>query len=93
MRARAVEWRHQSVVNWPNNLGVRTAAVPWAITPHADHIHPLSKGGRSVAGNMVWVCANCNSMKRDLTLAGFVRKFGLDRQAIENRLQQLGKEY
>jgi hypothetical protein len=32
-------------------------------------------------------------MKRDLTLAGFVRKFRLDRQAIENRLQQLGKEY
>jgi len=65
---------------------------PLGSDPHADHIYPVSKGGRSVPKNMVYVCAQCNSMKRNLTLAGFIRKFSLDRIAIEARLEQLNKE-
>ena len=61
--------------------------------PHADHIYPVAKGGRSVPKNMVYVCSQCNSMKKDLTLAAFIRKFSLDRVAIEGRLQQLYKDF
>lgn len=61
--------------------------------PHADHIYPVSKGGRSVPRNMVYVCAKCNSMKRNLTLTGFIRKYALDRNAIERRLEELQKEF
>lgn len=61
--------------------------------PHADHIYPVSKGGRSVPKNMVYVCSACNGMKRTLTLTGFIRKNGLNRVAIEQRLEELGKEY
>lgn len=60
---------------------------------HADHIYPVSKGGRSVPKNMVYVCSECNGLKRNLTLTGFIRKYGLDRVAIENRLELLGKEF
>lgn len=62
-------------------------------SPHADHIYPISKGGRSVPRNMVFACSPCNGMKSDLTLASFVRKYALDRAAIETRLEQLGKEF
>lgn len=61
--------------------------------PHADHIYPVSKGGRSVSRNMVYVCGQCNSNKKNLTLAAFILKFSLDRAAIEQRLQQLGKDF
>lgn len=60
---------------------------------HADHIYPVSKGGRSVPKNMVYVCSECNGLKRNLTLTGFIRKYGLDRAAIESRLELLGKEF
>lgn len=66
---------------------------PLGSDPHADHIYPVSKGGRSVPKNMVYVCAQCNSTKKNLTLTGFVRKFSLDRAAIEGRLEQLNKEF
>lgn len=61
--------------------------------PHADHIYPLSKGGRSVAVNMVYVCAVCNVKKADMTLAAFVAAYRLDRDTIESRLLRLCKEY
>jgi 5-methylcytosine-specific restriction endonuclease McrA len=61
--------------------------------PHADHVYPVSKGGRSVAVNMVYVCAACNVKKSDMTLAAFIATYRLDRDAIESRLQRLGKEY
>lgn len=61
--------------------------------PHADHIYPVSKGGRSMPKNMVYVCAPCNSQKINLTLAGFIKKYNLDRDEIERRLQELGKEF
>lgn len=66
---------------------------PLGTDPHADHIYPISKGGRSVPRNMVYVCAGCNSMKKNLTLAGFIRKYSLDRTAIERRLEELHKEF
>lgn len=62
-------------------------------TPHADHIYPVAKGGRSVPRNMVWVCAACNIRKRDLTLTGFIKKYQFDRTSIEARLEILGKDY
>ncbi len=61
--------------------------------PHADHVYPVSKGGRSVAANMVYVCATCNVKKGDMTLAAFIATYRLDRETIETRLQRLGKEY
>lgn len=61
--------------------------------PHADHIYPVCKGGRSVPRNMVYVCSDCNTLKLDLTLSGFILKYGLDRSAVECRLKELGKEF
>ena len=34
-----------------------------------DHIVPLAQGGRSVQGNVVPACKDCNTQKRDLTAA------------------------
>jgi 5-methylcytosine-specific restriction endonuclease McrA len=31
---------------------------------HVDHLHPLSRGGRWTATNMVACCARCNSSRR-----------------------------
>ena len=60
---------------------------------HADHIYPVSKGGESRAKNMVLVCATCNLKKGKLTLQGFIRKYNLDRDEIEARLESMGKEF
>lgn len=60
---------------------------------HADHIYPVSKGGRSVESNMVLVCVPCNAKKSDLTLTAFIREFGLDREKIEARLAAMVKEF
>ena len=60
---------------------------------HADHIYPVIKGGLSTIQNMVNVCSSCNLAKRDLTLSAFIRKFGLNRDEIESRLEALGKEF
>lgn len=30
-----------------------------------DHLHPVSKGGKTTPGNMIPVCGSCNSKKRD----------------------------
>ena len=61
--------------------------------PHADHIYPLSKGGRSIESNMVLACEGCNMKKGSLTLAGFIRQEGLDRDAVEQRLRVLQKDF
>jgi len=66
---------------------------PLGEDPHADHIYPVSKGGRSVPKNMVYVCSRCNALKRNMTLTGFIKKYKLDRSAIEYRLEELGKDY
>ena len=62
-------------------------------TVHADHIYPLAKGGESTKRNMVLVCAECNSKKSSLTLQAYIKKFNLDRDAIESRLETLGKDF
>jgi DNA repair exonuclease SbcCD ATPase subunit len=61
--------------------------------PHADHIYPQSKGGLSVARNMVYVCQQCNTQKSDLTLFSFIELFSLDRAKIEAVLRGLGKDF
>lgn len=63
------------------------------LTPHADHIYPVSKGGRSVERNMVFVCAPCNTNKAHLTLAAFIKNFNLNREAIEARLTTMEKDF
>lgn len=66
---------------------------PLGADAHADHIYPVAKGGRSTPRNMVYVCAACNQKKNNLTLAGFIRKYSLDRTVIESRLEELHKEF
>jgi len=61
--------------------------------PHADHIYPVSKGGRSTERNMIYVCSGCNKKKSDLTLTAFVRRYNLDREVIEERLRLMGKDF
>ena len=61
--------------------------------PHVDHIYPVSKGGRSVPKNSVFVCPQCNMNKTNLTLTMFIQKFSLDRDVIEERLKQLHKDF
>ena len=39
---------------------------------HADHIHPISKGGMSVLENMVLICSECNQKKSDLPFVTFL---------------------
>jgi 5-methylcytosine-specific restriction endonuclease McrA len=60
---------------------------------HADHIHPVSKGGLSIETNMIMVCSACNSKKSDLTLNQFIAKFGLNRKVIEYNLSRLNKDF
>lgn len=66
---------------------------PLGVNPQVDHIYPVSKGGRSVPKNMVFACAVCNQLKRDMTVTSFAKKHCLDRTMIEERLSKLGKEF
>ena len=60
---------------------------------HTDHIYPVSKGGQSSLRNMVNVCRTCNARKGTMTLATFIRDYGLNQQEIERRLLALGKDF
>ncbi|MEO7432086.1 MAG: HNH endonuclease [Dokdonella sp.] len=60
---------------------------------HAEHIYPVAKGGRSTRANMVNVCESCNARKGKMTLTAFIKKYELNREAIEARLTALGKEF
>jgi len=60
---------------------------------HADHIYPVSKGGESTKRNMVLVCSDCNSKKSSMTLQAFIKKYNLNREQIENKLEELGKDF
>ena len=60
---------------------------------HLDHIYPIAKGGRSLETNMVTVCAECNTKKKDMTLGVFIQTFGMDYDAIRERLAALNKEW
>jgi 5-methylcytosine-specific restriction endonuclease McrA len=66
---------------------------PLGPQPHADHIYPVSLGGRSEHWNMVYVCADCNALKSSMTLMGFIIRRGLDLQDIHRRLAALGKNF
>lgn len=66
---------------------------PLGSAPHADHIHPVGKGGLSTIENMVNICAQCNSRKSHMTLTAFVAKEGRDLAGILARLRALGKEF
>ncbi|WP_345464057.1 HNH endonuclease [Deinococcus carri] len=75
----------------PRNHACPYCQGPLGDTPHADHIHPVSRGGMSTKDNMVYACSTCNGRKHDLTLREFAEKYRLDRNAIERRLLALGK--
>jgi len=60
---------------------------------HADHIYPVSRGGLSVEENMVNICNDCNAKKTNMTLREFIKKYKLDRESIEKRLEKLGKKF
>lgn len=59
---------------------------------HADHIHPVSKGGLSTKTNMVLVCSTCNLAKRNHTLRSFCSRCGFDFETVVARLMSLGKD-
>ena len=60
---------------------------------HADHIYPVSLGGKPLVGNMVFVCSSCNLHKSNKTLREFIVKFDLNREEIEERLFLLNKTF
>lgn len=64
---------------------------PLGADAHADHIHPVSRGGLSTRENMVYACQPCNNKKHDLTIKQFAARHGRDRDVIEERLERLGK--
>jgi len=66
---------------------------PLGDNPHPDHIYPVTRGGLSEPENLVYVCARCNLKKQDRTLREFIRREGLDREAVEIVLEQLGKRF
>lgn len=59
---------------------------------HADHIHPVVKGGLSTTGNMVFVCQSCNVTKGTLTLRMFLKKMGYVEGDVYDRLERMGKD-
>jgi len=60
---------------------------------HLDHIYPVSKGGKSTAKNLVFVCAQCNQDKSNLTLRAFLLRFLKDEQAVYSHLELLKKDF
>jgi 5-methylcytosine-specific restriction endonuclease McrA len=60
---------------------------------HLDHIYPVSKGGKSIAKNLVFVCAQCNQDKSNLTLRTFLLQYSKDEQAVYSRLELLKKDF
>jgi 5-methylcytosine-specific restriction endonuclease McrA len=63
------------------------------ISPHADHIHPVAKGGLSTLQNMVYICVSCNNKKSHDMLTAFAAKHGKSLEEILVRLRGLGKEF
>lgn len=60
--------------------------------PHADHIHPVVKGGLSTIRNMVFVCESCNVQKGTLTLRAFLKKMNYVEAEVYERLERIGKD-
>ena len=59
---------------------------------HLDHIYPVSKGGHSVADNLVFICSDCNAAKSDTTLAKFCHEADYDHRVVVERLLNLDKD-
>lgn len=57
---------------WWQNL-IQNTKCYYCLTPISrervtmDHVVPISRGGRSTAGNLVPACKTCNEQKRSLT--------------------------
>jgi 5-methylcytosine-specific restriction endonuclease McrA len=79
--------------NLPRDHPYPYCGGPLGDAPHANHIHPISKGGLSIRQNMVYICASCNNRKGNQTLTAFVAKEEKDLAVILQRLRQLGKDY
>ncbi len=47
----------------------------WRTSIQLDHITPLSKGGKHMKSNVRYICAKCNSMKRDQNDEEFRNKY------------------
>ena len=77
----------------PQNHPCPYCGGPLGPSPHADHIYPVHKGGRSTFANMVYICNDCNSKKGKMTLQQFIKKFKLNREQIEKTLLDLNKEF
>lgn len=45
--------------------------VAGQLSPHIDHVLPVSKGGGNDPDNLVASCRNCNTEKGDMTLKEF----------------------
>lgn len=60
---------------------------------HLEHIYPVSKGGKSIIKNLIWVCATCNLKKGDKTLSSFIKTSKLERDLVETNLDWLEKDY
>ena len=80
-------------LNLPRNHPCPYCGCSLGDFPHADHIYPVSKGGRSTFKNMVYICAPCNSLKSNLTLRAFAKSFNYSFEQIELRLTDLGKDF
>ncbi|PWB43694.1 MAG: hypothetical protein C3F19_02520 [Rhodocyclales bacterium] len=59
---------------------------------HADHIHPVAKGGLSTKHNMVFICQSCNMEKGALTLRTFLKKMNFIEAEVYERLDRMGKD-
>jgi 5-methylcytosine-specific restriction endonuclease McrA len=59
---------------------------------HADHIHPVTNGGLSTIGNMVFVCGSCNVAKGTLTLRAFIKKMDFVGAEVYERLELMRKD-
>jgi 5-methylcytosine-specific restriction endonuclease McrA len=60
---------------------------------HVDHIIPINYNGLPIEENLVLVCSQCNLKKSNLLLREFIKKFNLDRDKIEQKLDSLNKRY
>jgi hypothetical protein len=58
-----------------------------------DHVYPVSKGGKSAAKNLVFVCLQCNQDKSNLTLRSFLIRFSKMETDVYKRLEILGKDF
>ncbi|MCF6157090.1 MAG: HNH endonuclease [wastewater metagenome] len=68
-RLRKTQWWKNKITNGICNY-CQGKFIPDELT--MDHVIPLSRGGRSIKGNIVPSCKPCNNMKNYLTPAEMV---------------------